>query len=161
MGVIKHTYEEVIDELTKRKVIEPVFWIGTNRRCNLHVHDLEYGSFSGYQFTGAGLRFQTAMTPHLAKFEEFQIRNYHPGFQNIERSRSFLDTLDSFRIMVDYFADIIARHDIELIIKFAVLPSGSDFVLHKISEELNIPLVYPITPSPFNYFFLSMQPKRT
>lgn len=146
-----HTESAVtaIKSLQKKGRIDIVAWFGEAKVCthdlDAFLHQFKLGERS---YSGAVKEIYTHVYQSFPEFMEIYSR------VSFSMGKTYQETLHIFNMYFDFFAEMLQKNRVELVL-FSNLPHfGVDFLLYKIAKSFNIPVVMPnqsLIPNRFFY----------
>lgn len=133
-----NNWSYLLKVIGRETCLEPTFYISTDDQANLHVHDLDQPKYETTPYLGASERIYAKMYPCIYQFIDMYCRNNSPARQNVYRNWSVHQYLNTFNILIERITQILIFNKIEVVV-FARIPHlGSDFLLYKIAEALDL-----------------------
>jgi len=148
-GMHWKSQREAIGRLEEEGLIDVKVWIGNSRRDDIHIGKLRRVLIKKGQYRGLNRQiYNQVYKESLCVFLDMLPRN--PSLYNITHQ----EAINIYNFLFDYFSTLLYQKKIELII-FHMLPHfGSDYLLVKIAEKMNIKtllLYQSLTPNRFFY----------
>lgn len=125
-----------IKSLQTKGIVDIVAWFGEAKEC---THDLDeflhQFKLGARHYSGAGKEIYTLVYQSFPEFMEIYSR------VSFSMGKTYQETLHIFNAYFDFFAELLQKNHVEIVL-FSNLPHfGVDFILYKVAASLNIKTV--------------------
>lgn len=151
--------ETIVNEMSDRYGFFPVEWFGTSRRSSVHLNEIvKFGLLSDeYRYENNLLtpkQYRHLYTKTINKFldqhsrYEFRYTYYTHDLDSLHAH------INSFNVLVNYFANKLISEQIELVMFTNMPHQGADLVLYEVAKMLNIETIILYQSILPNKFFI-------